>query len=75
MDDEPRELRPPRWFQITLFHASHPGHGVERVEVPYSDNLKYDVPGLRERWKPGAVFIILRCKCRDQLVVDIAGAS
>ncbi len=72
MADDLPEWRPPRWFQIALFHASHPGHGVERLEVPYSANRQYNVPGLRERWKPGAVFIILRCKkCGHQLVVDV----
>jgi len=76
MNKKPREWRPPRRFQIDLFHASHPDHGVEREEVPYSADSTYDVSGLRERWKPGAVFIILRCKkCRDQLVLDVVEGS
>ena len=72
MNNEPRKWRPPRRFQIGLFHVSHPHHGVEREEIPYSADTTYEVPGLRERWKPGAVFIVLRCKkCRSHLVLDV----
>jgi hypothetical protein len=66
------EWRPPRRFQIDLFHIDHAHHGtVQREEIAYTPARQFNVPGLTERWKPGAVFIALKCsKCGAMLMLD-----
>ena len=61
-----------RLDDIRLFEMTHAGHGIRREEHPFREAERFgEMSELAEHWRPGVVFIWLRCaRCNTQILVD-----